>query len=209
MKNERLTRNEKKEVAKFIRFIEEIIERYTLNNAIISERTDEFDPSVGRPAFRRNFTNVRDKLINNLALLKVHVINKDKFMIKKFIKETLFSYTALVKFVTEFYIDFNEIELGIEYVKDERIVELKPPRLQFYNSAMFNRFDKAMSIMRRLSYFNPTVKREFESLYYTYYGKGKRYRQYYHDTLKMIDLFEINLHLINRRLQKLNDKSFI
>lgn len=209
MKNERLTRIDKKEVAKFIRFIEEIIERYTLNNAIISERTDEFDPSVGRPAFRRNFTNVRDKLINNLALLKVHVINKDKFMIKKFIKETLFAYTALVKFVTEFYIDFNEIELGIEYVKDERIVELKPPRLQFYNSAMFNRFDKAMSIMRRLSYFNPTVKREFESPYYTYYGKGKRYRQYYHDTLKMIDLFEINLHLINRRLQKLNDKSFI
>ena len=209
MKNERLTRIDKKEVAKFLRFIEEIIERYTLNNAIISERTDEFDPSVGRPAFRRNFTNVRDKLINNLALLKVHVINKDKFMIKKFIKETLFSYTALVKFVTEFYIDFNEIELGIEYVKDERIVELKPPRLQFYNSAMFNRFDKAMSIMRRLSYFNPTVKREFESPYYTYYGKGKRYRQYYHDTLKMIDLFEINLHLINRRLQKLNDKSFI
>ena len=209
MKVERISRKEKREVAKFVRFIEEIIERYTLNNAIISERTDEFDPSVGRPAFRRNFTNVHDNLVNHLALLKVHIANKDKFMIKKYIKETLFAYTALVKFVTEFYIDFNEIELGIEYVKDERIVELKPPRLQFYNSAMFNRFDKAMSIMRRLSYFNPTVKREFESPYYTYYGKGKRYRQYYHDTLKMIDLFEINLHLINRRLQKLNNKSFI
>ena len=80
MKVERISRKEKREVAKFVRFIEEIIERYTLNNAIISERTDEFDPSVGRPAFRRNFTNVHDNLVNHLALLKVHIANKDKFI---------------------------------------------------------------------------------------------------------------------------------
>lgn len=213
MKSIKISRNEKKEVIKFIKFIEEVVERYHLNNAMISERIDDIDGNVGKAAFRRNFTMVRDNIINNLALLKVQFSNKDRTLIKRKVADTLDAYLEMVKFVTSYYIDYNEIENGIEYVKDENIIELKKPNLQFYDSQKFKQFDTAMRIMRRLSYYNPSVRRDFEvSLgWRDFRGKDKRYWEYYHSTMKLINFDNIvnNLRLLNRRFERLNTKSFL
>lgn len=206
--NEKINRKERKEVYKFIQFIEEIIHRYSLSNPIIKERIERMDKSVGAPAFKRNFSNIRKDLISNLAILKVCVSNKEKITIQDAIRNLLESYTTMIKYITEYYIDFKDIEEGIHYTKDENIINLMPPVNPYRDGIKFLRFDKAMSIMRRLSYHNPQIKREFEVSFYTYYKKERYYRDYYHNTLKLIDLLDVNnTRLINHRMEKLNRKS--
>ena len=201
-KENKISRKEWREVEKFIRFIKEILYRYRIENPLIEERYDELD-SNGQFHFRKNLKMHWNELNMHCKILQgVRSSGFTKLEIRDMIFDTLESYASLEKYITSYYIDVKEIEKDIEYTRDENIVELKEPKNQWYDSQLFKRFDKAMQIMYRLSYYNPKVIQTLKMSPYA--PTFKAYKAYYDRTMKLITLFDLNLNLVNRRLYRLN-----